>query len=274
MGNIISADFYRLRKGVAIRNTYIALVGILVLVLILVVITNSGTTKEFLVIEAEQDTEMIQDVNEMQSAMPQTSASMAHDFITENVIAFLILPIALAVFGQDFSTGTYRNTLSFETNRKKMYFAKFITSFIYSAFLLGIAAIVGILFGGIAFGFTGFSLQFFKQMAITCLLLLPVVLALVSILHCLIAFTKKSGVTITIYLLYLFLVTTIVNLLVLFFPQLSFLQVIDVLFCWKSIGDFAASSVSQIVVPLLYTGILLVISFVAGLVHFVKADLP
>ena len=273
MGNLLHADFYRLGKGVAVRNTIICLIAVFCIVLATTVASRNGSFGVALSNTDGVTEQDLQDFTEMESMLPQSGAGMILSFITQEVIAFFILPLAIAVFAQDFSTGTYRNTLSFETNRKKIYFSKMIITSVLTVGLLLSVLVFGMLSGGVLLGFGEFGGAFFKTLGIILALQIPVYFALVSILHSVIAFTKKSGTAIAVILVYMFTSSIIVQLVMMFFPKAQFIQLFDLLSILSVVGQYSTISFSTLLACLAVPTAVGIVATVAGVMHYSKTDL-
>lgn len=280
MNNIISADFFRIRKGAALRNT---IIGLLITVLLMaVIISLTQNQVSTLVLENTDNmtpaeiAEIQQELASVQSEVSdiENGANFVTDMIAQYIIPLFFLPIILAVFCADFSAGTYRNTLSYESNRSKVYMAKLLLSTALCLGLTLVLALLSVLFGGIVFGFTGFSGAFFRQMLTTLVLQLPVCLAVIATGHLLISFTKKSGTTIAVFLLGMIILGIVFQLLPTLFPSVEWLPVIDPLTAGQMLSEYATMPIKSIAILLGSNIIIALGTTMLGMAHYRKVDMP
>lgn len=278
MSTLIRSDIYRMRRSAAFRNTSIVLLVIMAVFAATFVMIRSEAFTSFVEsgvleqIDGEEAEQYLEIYDEGMDELPANAAEFTNSLMGENILLFFFIPVVLTVFCADFTNGTYRNTLSYESNRTKVYMAKWIVSAV-SCFLLQILMVVaGWIMGAIAFGSFGFSAGYFVKTLIGIILILPGQLATVSFIHCLIAYTKKSSSTIGIFI-GVSLGSSMVLQMLTMIPQFSWLSYLD----WNTSGNMLMNYWNA---PL--TGIVLavgtglavtVVSTVLGLMHYRKADL-
>lgn len=283
MNNIIQSDIYRLRKGAAMRNTILGAFGLILIVAITFAFLRSGSFQSMMEesMQAQGATQgeivsMQGDIMEMEEtsgALPQNGAQFGASVMAENMFTILLLPIFLAVLGADYNAGTYRNTLSYEANRKKVYLGKFLVSCGATLLLLVVSLVFSWLIGGLFFGFGGFSAGYFIQLLTTLLLQAPIYLAILSLGHCLLAFTQKSGATVAVFLLVMLLYSSVIQMLAGLLPKYQWLIRLDFLSGIKLMASYQTADPMDIVIPLIFSGVILVGTFAAGMVRYVKADM-
>jgi ABC-type transport system involved in multi-copper enzyme maturation permease subunit len=211
-------------------------------------------------------------MDEFDVFMPRSAADFAREIVATNMLPFFFLPLIITIFCADFGNGTYRNTLSYETNRTKVYLSKLILSVCGCVFLTLVSLLLSILIGGIAFGFGGLTPAFFLQILVSTLLLLPIQLAIIGFGHCLVAFTKKSSMTIAIYLIALMLLTSLIQMLTMI-PSLQWLSLLD----WNMVGKLMISywtlPFSDILIAVVSGLAIAAGTTVLGVTHYRKADM-
>lgn len=278
MSTIIRSDIYRLRHGTMVRNVLIVLLAVLAFLAVMFVALRSEQMAFFVESgaidqydEGESET-LQQDFSDVQDYLPANAAEFTTVVTGENMLLFFFIPIILAIFCADFTDGTYRNTLSYESDRTKIYLAKLALS-VGCCFLLNIVTILACwVVGGIAFGALGFSAAYLLQTLVSLLLFLPGQLATICFLHCLIVFTRKSSSTIGIYIALCLGITTIVQLLTLI-PQLGWVSYFD----WNSVGqqliNYSTTPLYGLVLVVCSGLLAAVITTLVGINHYRKADL-
>lgn len=241
MSNIIHADIYRIFRSAALRNTIIGIIATVVLIGGITAFETSDGLNIMLDSAAQQMAsadlaEMKSDLEDMKNYFPQNAADFVRDTTADPALLFFLLPLIITVFCADFSHGTYRNTISYESSRTKVYISKLLLSVGFCLLLELIALCSGWLVGVLLFGFSGFSAQYFVRLAVVLLLLLPTQLGLIGLGHCIVAFTKKSSSTIAIFLIGLTVISIALQSLAMF-PELGWLSLLD----WNSTGKLLAT---------------------------------
>lgn len=278
MSNIISSDFYRVRRGAALRNTFIgmALVVLFMIVMAFVSQMDGFTYVESGTLSVTEASELTQDLTEVQQEAGSITggAALASELLGQSLILFFFLPIALAVFCADFSAGTHHNTLSYESNRVKVYMAKLLLTIGLSLALVLAMVLFCWLSGGIAFGLGGFSWAYVQEVLLTILLQLPVYLSIISICHCLIAITRKSSVTIAIFIVGLLAFMLILQYIAQTFPDYSWLLMLDPQNGGKLMANREMASTGDLIFVAAYNLGLAAAATLLGSAVFRKADMP
>lgn len=242
MTNIIRSDIYRLKKSATARNTIIGLLATILLIALMTISMTSGGFTVFLdestvsVMTEREQAEFQKDLADMQGYFPANAAEFVTEIVSPNILPFFLLPFIIAVFCADFSAGTYRNSLSHESSRARVYIAKLGLDALCCLLLNVITILFSCLLGGLLHGLGGFSAEFFQHILITTLLLLPSQLGAICFGHMLVSFTKKSSSTIAIYLVGLTLLSVALQSLSII-PRLRWLMLLD----WSSAGKLLAA---------------------------------
>lgn len=278
MTTIIRSDMYRLGKGRALKNTIIASIGIVILILAIVMasstIMQNISTDGMTSIEIAELQNDVAEMEHIQAQATSNAANFMQEIAGESISAFLFLPILLAVFCADFTHGTYKNTLTYESNRTKVYFAKLLLSAGLCILIHLIGIVTGLLLGLVFFGTSGLTMAFWAQLALSLLLQLPIHLAIVCLGHCIISFTKKSGTTIAIYLIGLFALSLILQLTLNLKPDWTWLMLFEPLQALQLMMNYTMLTVGEIAASLGFFSAVAVGSTVLGALHFKKADMP
>jgi ABC-type transport system involved in multi-copper enzyme maturation permease subunit len=272
---------FRLRKGAAQKFTFIGVfVFVLAMALIMMLLSSGVFTS---IMESSAEFEMINSSEAGRSQMdnlytamqevPKNGAEFAQVFVSSGLLAFFMLPLMLAVFATDFTAGTYRNTLTFETQRGKVYWAKLLTSIIQFVMLFAAGLVVSWLIGSILFGFGGLNLSFIGRILLTALLQAPIYLGMICLIHFLISVTRKSSATIAGFLLFLLLFPSVVQLLTFLLPTFSWLEHLDLFSGLGTVASYATAAPIDIILPIVLGGLLAVASTAVGLLRYTKADL-
>ena len=278
MSNIISSDFYRVRRGAALRNTFI---GVALIILFMIVMTFVSQMDGFTYVESgtlsvTEASEMSQDLGEVQQATSSITggAALASDLLGQALIIFFFLPIALAVFCADFSASTHHNTLSYESSRMKVYTAKLLLSIGLCLMLVLGMVVFSWLSGGIAFGLGGFSWAYIQELLITILLQLPIYLSVIAVCHCLIAITRKSSITIAVFIVGLLALMIFLQYIAQTFPDYSWLLLLDPQSGAKLMANREMASTGDILFTAGYHLAVAVGATVLGSLFFRKVDMP
>lgn len=273
MGNLIQADLFRMSKGRTVRTTVLGLLIVMMIVMVISIVLSNGSLLNSLEPRVDTPNELAQDMAEMHALVPTTGPDLVLDILSDTIIAFFILPISLAVFGKDFSAGTYRNTLSFESDRKKVYLSKLISTTLVAQCTILIALILGGLIGSLVLGVGDLNGAYFTRLFIILLLQFPLNVALVCLYQCVIAFTKKSGAAIAIILVYLFVSTSVVQLMMLLVPDLRMIKLLDMMKGYQVMAFYDSLPKIETIAFLLISGAMMVISTVVGLWKYGKSDM-
>lgn len=279
MLNIISSDIFRVRKGTAL---YGVIGGIFALFLLMAVIfkiinfpvifdmTETDVTvvpESNVSIEADLDDDIVE-------FLPDNGAEFLLSMFTEtsNGLALFLLPLIISVFGADFSAGTFRNLLSYESGRKKIYIAKLICTLVFSIIMLLAFVVVGGLLGSLFFGFGGFSVAFISQIFTILALQLPIYIALICIGHCILAFSKKCSYTIATYIVGLLVWSFVLQMVGLAIPRLSWVIQLDLMSMLNTLANYKMVSNGEIVFPVIFAVGVMIISFGLGGYRYKTTD--
>lgn len=212
MIKLIKADLFRLSKGSAVRNVLIA--GITIILLTGITMYNSGSGFFNVSVSSSVSTG---------SSIPANGAEFVRQMRDDGFFPFFILAFAIAVLGADYSAGTLRNTLSYFAKRQSVYAAKCITG-VLCCLAYSVACLVfSILLGCILFGFGGFSALYILRLLGQILLSLPLFAGMIGIGYFLLVFTKKSSITITVYIVGLLFMPSLTYNLYQIFPSAEWL---------------------------------------------------
>lgn len=280
MSNIISSDFFRLRKGATLYATILGLLACVVLIVVVTATAQSPATADMVTgmegLSEEDRIELQQDFAEAQdeTAYIDGGAAIGSEMLTQSVCLLFFLPVVIAVFCADFVSGTYRNTLSYETNCTRVYFAKLALSAVICIAMIIVMLVFGWILGSIVLGATGFSGAYFASTLLTLLLQLPIYLAAVAIGHFLVALTKSSSATIAIFIIGFFAVSIAFPLLAGSISGLEWLALLEPQTAATVMMQHATASASDIIIVAGYHLALIVIATVVGVLHFRKTDMP
>lgn len=282
MSNLISSDFYRVRRGAALRNTFIGMALLVIFILVMTVLSQSDSFST-VVLENGQSSmteaelaELEQDLGEAEheAAAIDSGPALAADVLGQSFLLFFFLPITLVVFCADFSAGTYRNTLSYDSNRLKVYFAKILLSVGLSLALVFATILFCWLSGGIVLGFSGFSWAYIQELLITILLQLPVYLSVIAICHCLIAVTRKSSATIAIFIVGLLAFMIFLQFIAQTYPDYSWVLLLEPQSGAKVMANRAMADTGDIIFVAVYNLALAAGATVLGSLFYRKVDMP
>ena len=277
MNNIISSDFYRVRRGAAFRNTCLGLALVVIFMLIMFVFIQSDSFSEMIANTSELSIVETADIQqEMQSGFLQieNGVDFAVEILSESIVFLFFLPITIAVFCADFTAGTYRNTLSYESNRSKVYMAKLLMSIVLCFAMVIVMVIVCLILGSIAFGFSGFTVAAVGKLLITVLLQLPIYLATVTVCHCISSITKKSSMTIAIFLVGYFVLALILQLLTGVLSLPDWIMLIEPQSAGKFLAEYASAPSNEIAFVMVYYLVVTALAVILGVTHYRKTDMP
>ena len=277
MSNIISSDFYRVRKGAAYRNACIGILAVVLVFLGSFLFLQSGMAAEMLTTTNDLTPADVAELEQaMQSGIPpiESGAVFGFQMLSEFIVFLFFLPVVISVFCADFTAGTYRNTLSYESDRVKVYAAKLLLSIaLCLAMLLGMLA-VSFLFGSFAFGFSGFTAAFFGKLFTALLLQLPIYLAIITVCHCLVSFTKKSSSTIAVFLVGYFVLNLILQLAVGIFHMPDWLMLLDVQSAGKFVAAYDIMPKNYVIFAVAYNLGVTALATLLGAGYHQKTDMP
>jgi ABC-type transport system involved in multi-copper enzyme maturation permease subunit len=281
MTNIIRSDIFRLRKGAAVKFTLFGVCAFLAAMALIMLLLASGvftgileSSSEFAMFNSNETwRSQVDDLYTAMNEAPQNGAEFVRVFVSAGLLPFFLLPLMLAVFAADYTAGTYRNTLSYETRRGKVYWAKLLTSILAFVLLFAVSLVFAALIGSLLFGFGGLSFEYIGWLLMTILLQLPIYLGMICFIHFLIAFTQKSSTTIAVFLLVLLLFPSVVQLLTFLLPTFGWLANFDLLGGLGAVAGYATASPGSIILPVTLGAVLAIASTSAGIFRYVKVDL-
>ena len=262
MVNIIKSDIFRLRKGAAVRNVFLA--GIIIIVI--TGVNMAGSSSGFGGVG-------VQTTASAARALPGNGAEFLQQMRDDGLFPFIILAFAVAEQGSEYSTGTIRNSLSYFVDRRKVFFAKCITGFLCCLAYTCLCLIVSFIVGTLLFGFGGFSLTLFIRVLLQILLSIPLYLGMVAIGNVLLVFTKRTSITIATYLIGLIVFPSFTNQLLQLFPKAEWLQLCDPLSAFSVLSRFWEFPFGVVGMILLFWFLLDALLLFAGSRLYTNADI-
>ena len=271
MLNIIKSDLFKIFKGKALYGVLLALLGLVFIIAGVITYTQSESYREkvnsgeeqFIEMESSDESDHLQNGGEFLTMM---SEHLGVAFL------FLILPFIMAVFGVDYSTGTYRNLLSYHSRRGTIYLAKMITSAILTLVMLICFVVFSVIAGGIMLGFGGFTGAVLMGVAKALLLMLPVMLAMIGVGYCVMTFTKKTSATIAVYLIGITVSGLAVQLPMVLFPKAEWISQLDLTSSIGTLAQYGIRAEGEIMVPLVFSAILIAGTYILGVVRYKTTD--
>lgn len=261
MVNMIKADIFRLGKGNAVRNVLIA--GVLIIIITGVNMFNSGGGTGGI---------GVQSAASAARSLPVNGADFIQQMRDDGLFPFFILAFATAVLGADYSTGAIRNTLAYFADRKNVFLAKCITGFlcciVYTLVCLAASSVLGILL----YGFGGFNFSFILRMLAQIMLSMPLYLGMIAISYCLLVFTKKTSITITVYMVGLLFIPSFTYQIYELFPKAEWLKLCDPLSAFSMLSRFWEFPVGYVVMVLLVWMALDILILAVGMRRYAMAD--
>lgn len=262
MVNIIKSDIFRLRKGAAVRNVFLA--GIIIIVITSVNMAGSSSGVGGV---------GVQTTASAARALPGNGAEFLQQMRDDGLFPFFILAFAVAVLGAEYSTGTIRNSLSYFVDRRKVFFAKCITGFLCCLVYTCMCLIVSFIVGTLLFGFGGFSLTLLTRVLLQILLSIPLYVGMVAIGNGLLVFTKRTSITIATYLIGLIVFPSFTNQLFQLFPKAEWLQLCDPLSAFSVLSRFWEFPFGVVGMILLFWLLLDALLLFAGSHLYTNADI-
>lgn len=262
MVNIIKSDIFRLRKGAAVRNVFLA--GIIIIVITGVNMAGSSSGVGGV---------GVQTTASAARALPGNGAEFLQQMRDDGLFPFFILAFAVAVLGAEYSTGTIRNSLSYFVDRRKVFFAKCITGFLCCLVYTCMCLIVSFIVGTLLFGFGGFSLTLLTRVLLQILLSIPLYVGMVAIGNVLLVFTKRTSITIATYLIGLIVFPSFTNQLFQLFPKAEWLKLCDPLSAFSVLSRFWEFPFGVVGMILLFWLLLDALLLFAGSRLYTNADI-
>lgn len=239
MTNIIQSDIFRIKKGAAVRNVFLA--GMIIIVI--TGINMLGSSSGFGGVG-------VQSTASAARSLPGNGAEFVQQMRDDGLFPFFILAFAVAVLGAEYSTGTIRNSLSYFVDRKKVYFAKCITGLLCCLTYTLLCLVVSFVAGTILFGFGGFNLTEVMRILVQIILSVPLYVGMIAIANGLIVFTKKTSIPIATYLIGLIAFPSFTYQIYQLFPKAEWLTLCDPLSAFSMLSRFWEF-------PLMYVGMVL-----------------
>mgnify|MGYP003623628592 CR=1 FL=1 len=277
MANIISSDFFRLRKGKTIKGVLIGIICVLLVTAVLLKVfssdwfldrmINTSTGTSGFGISMELDESDLQDLEQLQVFEVHDGTEYMASMMSESaeLLLVLILPFIIAVFGGDYASGAFRNLLSYHSKRKNIYIAKLLTTSIVAVLLTIAFEVLSWLTGTVFFGFgNSIGLRLVNMLPGT-LLMLPRIIDFISIGQGVIAFTKKTGTTIAIYLIGMICWALVIQVVAMFFPGVSWIMNLDLTTMLGLIFDYTSLSLQSILTPTIFSIIIIAVTTIAGM---------
>lgn len=261
MTNIIKSDIFRIKKGSAVRNVFLA--GMVIIIITGINMFNSRSGFGGVGVQSSASAAR---------SLPANGAQFVQQMRDDGLFPFFILAFAVAVLGADYSAGTIRNSLSYFVDRKKVYFAKCITGFLCCLIYTLVCLIVSCIAGVILFGFDGFSLTMISRILTQLILSIPLYIGMIAIGNGLLVFTKKTSITIASYLIGLIIFPSVTYQIYQLFPNAEWLKLCDPLSAFSLLSRFWEFPLMYVGMVLLFWIILDAIVLFLGMRVYSEAD--
>ena len=280
MLNIINADLFRIRKGKAFYATLLGILGIILFTAILLKLISSEnflnqTTNGSGIITIESDVDDLQDSTEaLRELIPENGSQFAFSMYGDvgNIITMFTLVFIITVFGADYSSGAYKNVLSYHSKRSKIYLSKLLLSSLLAVSLLFILGLISLAVGGVFFGFHGYTITNLLPAITAIALMIPILLSFVSIGYCLIAFTKKVSATIATYIVGILACGTLLQIAILMFPTKQWIQRLDLMTSMGKMTKYQSLSAVEILTPIGLALAIIILTTGIGIYKYQKTD--
>ena len=282
MLNIIKADFFRLRKGKAIYAVLLGMFGIIMAMTLLLSVISVGWISEENqvlngsgIVTIESTDEGVEDNAELlASLVPENGAEFVSSMYSDagNIMNMLVLVFIIAVFGVDYASHTYKNILSYHTKRSKIYLSKLGLSSLLAIGSLLIWGLISFVVGGISFGFQGYSAENLIPVITGVALMVPMLLAFVSIGYCIVVFTKKTSATIATYIIGGIVIGTILQIAALMFPAKQWIPRIDLASSMGAMVKYQTLETLDIITPIGLAIALIILTTGIGFYQYKKTD--
>ena len=277
MLNIIASDLFRVRKGKTFIGVTIGIVALVVLIAAIFGIMNTPGVYDGLMSQSGLiNAGDAQDMTDMIAIMPKNGGEFVNMFFAEgaDIFALLLLPFVITVIGADYSTGAFRNLLSYHSKRSSIYIAKAVTTFLLTMVSAVLYAVLTCLSGGLVFGFSGFSLALFGQVVKGLLFMMPIVAGLTALGYCLMVVLKKTSYTIAAYLVGMIVWTMVLQIFAMLIPGMNWLMQLDLMSALGIAAEVAAGTAasSSLMIPMIFSVVLLVGCTVFGIYRYKTTD--
>jgi hypothetical protein len=281
MLNIINADFFRVRKGKAIYATLLGILGIILFTAILLKlissedILNQAASSNSGILTIEGNMDGIENSTELLSELvPENGSAFAFSMYGDvgNIITIFILVFIITIFGTDYSAGAYKNSLSYHSNRCKIYLSKLLLSSGLAIGLLFALGLMSLIVGGIFFGFHGYAIANLLPAVTAIALMIPMMLTFISIGYCIIAFTKKVSATIATYIVGILACSTLLQIARMVFPTKVWLSRLDLMSSMGQMTKYQALSAVEILTPIGLAVAIIILTTSIGMYKYQKTD--
>lgn len=286
MLNIISSDIYRVRKGAAFYGVMAGIAGLFLLIAGIFKIISSPGFNDLVEQSAGAGTGLITvepgstaaDLEEAQRDLEEFLPENGAQFIifmleqASNCLPLFLLPFIMAVFGADYSSGAFRNLLSHESGRGKIYVAKLISTMLFTVLMLLGFLVLGGVIGGLFYGFGGFNSAFCIKTSIILGLQMPIYLAFICLGHFIMAFCKRSSYTIATYIVGLFVWTFVLQMLAMAIPGLGWIMRLDLMSAATVVTQYQTAVAADVVTPLIFSAIIIVVTMGLGSYKYKTTD--
>lgn len=275
MSNIIRSDWYRLNKTKRLLVLSLVTCGIVGL-LLLVMFASNYAMVSIANLDMQSGQSSLEELEQAQQIIT-SSVNSVSGFVqgvsAQNFMLYLIIPVFIFVFGADFDDKTFKNTLSFESNRNKVYFGKLSLSIIISIGLQILSIAFAFVIGLIFVRNISLSGTFFINLVIAFLLQLPILLAVVCTGHCVLAFTKKTGPTIAISIVSLIVISLIAQLLTMLLKQ-DWIMALDPSSAFESVANPSMHTAPTTFISVVFFAVIAVATTAIGSLHYKQVDMP
>jgi|GEM_PF-1178223 len=284
MLNLVFSDLYRVKKGTFLYGVAMGLLALFLLLAVIFKVISSPIFNELMessadgtVITIESDS-VSQDLAEMQEELdefiPDNGGAFGLSMLTEasNCLPLFLLPLLIAVFGADYSAGTFRNSLSYLSKRTPIYLSKLLISILLTIVIVLVYIIGSVLIGSLFFGFGGLGAAFWKQTLIIAALQFPINLAFICLGHCIMAVSRKTSHTIAIYLVGLLVWSVILQLISMTIPGAQWLMNFDLMNAMTVMANYQSYTRADIIMPQVFSLAVIAASLGIGVYRYQKTD--
>ena len=282
MLNIINADFFRIRKGKAIYAVALGMLGVILLMVFMLKVIESGRFLEQLEndtpisVTFEGDVESYQnDIEAIQEMVPENGMQFATALYANDagqLIVLFTLVFIIIILGVDYSSGAYRNVLSYHSKRSKIYLSKLGMSSMLAIASLFMFGLMGLVVGGAFFGFQGYTGANLLSVVTGITLMIPILLAFVAAGYCIVVFTKKTSATIAMYIIGVLVWGVIMQLAMLIFPAKQWISNLDLIGAIGRMMKYQTLTTSNILIPIGFGVAVIIVTMIIGLYKYQKTD--
>jgi len=284
MLNIMNADMFRIRKGKSMIGVFIGLLAIVLLMStlfkvlsseeIMLQLENSDGPITVERVEGDFVDEGSDPIQEIQEIMPQNGTEFWIGIYGDivNILPLIMLPFIIVIFGADYSSGAFRNLLSYYSERDKIYLSKLSLSFLVGLGAKVVFILLNLIIGTLYFGIGGISGASLIQALTGTLLMVPTLLATIAMGHCIVALTKKVSSTIAIFLVGVLGWSTVIQMAAMMFPSKPWVISLDIVSMMGSMMKYSELATSSIVMQMILSFAILIGTTVVGMYTYRKTD--